>query len=168
MGPAEDELTSLRDALVRDLRQLAYGAPDALPEDVALKGILGRVDPLLAAQAPHIDALAGLDLLGSADEDAQDLVFEVLTRVLHVPRMVMALGEVLRQDTKSEALRPLQQEAARAAARIQLLARLWALRQAGLDPDALDDLEDDLEDEGLEDEDLEDEGLEDEDGVVER
>ena len=136
MAPSDEELITLRDALVRDLRQLAFGAPDALPDDVALKGILGRADPLLAAQAPHIDALAALDLLSPADDaEAQERVLEVLTRVLHVPRMVMAMGEVLRQDTKSEALRPLQQEAARAAARIQHLARLWALRQAGLEAD---------------------------------
>lgn len=136
MAPSDEELTTLRDALVRDLRRLAFGAPDALPDDVALKGILGRADPLLAAQAPHIDALAALDLLSPADDaEAQERVLEVLTRVLHVPRMVMAMGEVLRQDTKSEALRPLQQEAARAAARVQHLARLWALRQAGLEAD---------------------------------
>lgn len=144
MVPRDEELIALRDALVRDLRRLAFGAPDALPDDVALKGILGRADPLLAAQAPHIEALAHLDLLREADDpEAQERVLEVLTRVLHVPRMVIALGEVLRQDTKSEAMRPQQQEAARTAARIQHLARLWALRQAGLDADALDDEADD-------------------------
>lgn len=132
MVPTDEELTALRDALVRDLRRLAFDAPDALPDDVALKGILGRVDPLLAAQAPHIDALERLDLLAPAhDLEAQERVLEVLTRVLHVPRMVIAMGEVLRQDTKSDALRPLQQEAARTAARIQHLARLWTLRQVG-------------------------------------
>ena len=143
-----DELLALRDSIVAELRRLAGDAPDALPDDVKLKGILGRFGPLLESQTAHIDALATVDL--AADSQAeQERVLEVLSRALHVPRMVVAMGEVLRQDTKSTALRPLQQDAARAAASIQRLARIWALRQAGLDAAMIDDV-DDEEDEILE------------------
>jgi hypothetical protein len=139
----DEELRRARDEVVRELRTLALGAPDALPGDVPLKGILGRAEELLAAQAPNIDALAAHDLL--ADEpDAHERLLEVLTRALHVPRMVVALGEVLRQDAKSDALRASQQEAARVVAKVQQLYRLWALRQAGLDATALDDDEVDV------------------------
>ena len=132
------ELLALRDSIVAELRRLAGEAPDALPDDVKLKGILGRFGPLLETQTADIDALATVDLDAEGPEE-QERVLEVLSRALHVPRMVVAMGEVLRQDTKSTALRPIQQEAARAAASIQRLARLWALRQAGLDAAMIDD-----------------------------
>lgn len=147
MAPIDEEVVALREEVVRELRRLVGDTPDALPDDVKLKGILGRFGPLLESQAGHIDALAQVDL-GADGRDAQERVLEVLSRALHVPRMVVAMGEVLRQDTKSTALRPLQEDAARAAATIQRLARLWALRQAGLDAAMLDD--DEGEDEVLE------------------
>ncbi|MCO5171455.1 MAG: hypothetical protein M9894_34575 [Planctomycetes bacterium] len=144
MGSLDEELTALRDALVRDLRRLTVEAPAAVPEDLELKGIVGRMGPLLAAQARHVDALAALDLLAPADDpDAQERVLEVLGRAMHVPRMVVAMGDVVRQDARSDALRPSQQQAARIVARIQHLARLWYLRAAGLPPGALDDEGDD-------------------------
>lgn len=148
MGSIDDELPALRDSIVRELRRLAGDTPDALPDDVKLKGILGRFGPLLESQAANVDALAAVDLAAEGSE-AQERVLEVLARALHVPRMVVAMGEVLRQDTKSTALRPLQQDAARAAASIQRLARLWALRQAGLDAAMIDDEDDEAEDEIL-------------------
>lgn len=143
----EEELELLRGAVVRDLRRLADGAPDALPDDKPLRGILGRSESLLEAQARHIDALETLDLLETGPA-AHDRVLETLTRCMHVPRIVVALGEVLRQDQKSDALRPQQADAARVAAGIQRLARAWALRQAGLDADTLID-EDEDEEEAL-------------------
>jgi hypothetical protein len=143
VGPTEQDLCALRDALVADLRRLSGAAPEAFPEEVKRKGILERAGPLLAAQAGHIDALAALDL-GATGSAARARVLEALTRALHIPRMVIALGEVLRQDTKSEALRPLQEQAARLAARLQGLGQLWALHQAGLDPGLFD--EDELDD----------------------
>lgn len=149
MAPIDEEVLALREAIVRELRRLAGDTPDALPDDVKLKGILGRFGPLLESQVAHIDALAQVDL-GAEGRAAQERVLEVLSRALHVPRMVVAMGEVLRQDTKSTALRPLQEDAARAAASIQRLARLWALRQAGLDAAMLDDDEEEDEDEVLE------------------
>lgn len=143
MASIDQELLALRDSIVRELRRLAHDAPDALPDDVKLKGILGRFGPLLESQAAHVDALATVDLEAD-DPEAQERVLEVLSRALHVPRMVVAMGEVLRQDTKSQALRPLQQDAARAAAGLQRLARLWALRLAGLDAAMIDDEEDEI------------------------
>jgi hypothetical protein len=129
---SDEELRRVRDEVVRELRRLAEGAPDDLPEDVPLKGILGRAEDLLAAQRPNIDALASFDLL-AGDAEAHERLLEVLARALHVPRMVVALGAVLEQDTKSEALRPVQQDAARVVTRIQQLYRLWALKHAGLE-----------------------------------
>jgi hypothetical protein len=126
----EEELELLRAAVVRDLRRLATDAPDSLPDDAPLKGILGRSESLLEAQAKHIDALEALDLLDT-DPGGHDHALETFTRCMHVPRIVVALAEVLRQDKKSDALRPMQEDAARVAARIQHLVRAWALRQAG-------------------------------------
>lgn len=138
MAVTEEELRRVRDDVVRELRTLALGAPDALPEDVPLKGILGRAEELLAAQGPNIEALAAHDLLDDEPE-AHERLLEVLARALHVPRMVVALGEVLKQDAKRDTLRSSQQDAARVVGKIQQLYRLWALRQAGLDASAFED-----------------------------
>ncbi|MBX3469672.1 MAG: hypothetical protein KF878_22600 [Planctomycetes bacterium] len=147
MSPLDEELLALRDALARDLRRLVADAPAAVPEDLRLKGIIGRMGPLLAAQAPNVDALARLDVLAPIDgpdgPEAQERFLETLVRALHVPRMVMAMGEVLRQDARSDVLRPFQQRAAEAAARAQHLARLWHLRVAGQGAGPLDDDEED-------------------------
>lgn len=147
MSPLDEELLALRDALARDLRRLVADAPAAVPEDLRLKGIIGRMGPLLAAQAPNVEALARLDVLAPIDgpdgPEAQERFLETLVRALHVPRMVMAMGEVLRQDARSDALRPFQQRAAEAAARAQHLARLWHLRVAGQGAGPLDDDEED-------------------------
>lgn len=126
-----NDLNGLRDAVVRALRRLPALVEEHTPPGVELKGILGRAGPLLATQAPNVDALADLDLSAPAtSKAAQREALQVFNRVMHLPRMVGALTKVLLQDAKSKAFEPLEAEARRAATGVNQLAQLWVLRQA--------------------------------------
>ncbi len=148
MPPPEDPegLITQRDLVVRRLRALNPLVGEHLPGDVELRGILGRTRDLLEGQAPSIDALVELDLSRPAAGRAEQVhVIEVLNRALHLPRMVLALGRVVEQETKQKTLEPALAEARRAAAALHDLAQRWLVRQAGSE-EGLDGGDDEEED----------------------
>lgn len=154
--PSPDEptdLNGLRDAVVRALRRLPGLVVEHTPPGVELRGILGRAGPLLATQAPNIDALAELDLSAPAvGPAAQREALAVFNRCMHLPRMVGAMAKVLLQDAKSRAFEPLEAEARRAASGVNQLAQLWVLRQAasaeGFSPSDEDEIDEDEDESG--------------------
>jgi hypothetical protein len=103
------------------MRQVRQRLIQELPAD--LDGILGRAGPLLEGQDVHLDRLGLLDLDGPVDS-ATD-VAHALLRAQQLPRMILALGEVMIQQEKDEVLRPLQRDALELARELADVAQLW-------------------------------------------
>lgn len=144
----DDDLCAARDLVVRRLRALPVLLSEHLPTDVPLSGILGRARELLEAHLPALEALEALDLSRpAAGRTAQAEVVAALNRALHLPRMVLAMGRVVQQETKRRSLDPVEAEARRAAGAVHALAQRWLVRQA-TSPEGLDPGEDEDEDEG--------------------
>lgn len=126
-------LNPLRDELARDLRALTARCVGEHPDRDDYRGILTRVDELLEGQRPRLLAFATLDL----DAPVVDLprlheALGVLSAVQHLPRMVYALGEVLEQEKRDRALKPLQERARELLIRLEDLGHTWLLRQEEL------------------------------------
>lgn len=123
-------LNPLKEALVRDLRQLVARCVSEHPREHQYRGILGRVEGLLEGQRPRLDALAALDLDAPVvDLEQLHAGLEALGAAQHVPRMIYALAEVLQQEKKDGRLRPLQERAQDLLIRMEDLAHAWILRQ---------------------------------------
>ncbi|RMG14785.1 MAG: hypothetical protein D6731_09745 [Planctomycetota bacterium] len=118
---APTSLNARRDAYVRSMRALCRRLVVAMPPD--LDGILGRTESLLAGQAASLERLAGLDLEG--DDPLPIETAHALLRAQQLPRMILALGEVLAQQEEDERLRPVQQEALDLARELADLTQAW-------------------------------------------
>lgn len=124
------------------MRALIERVEDDAP-DAELRGIVSRAGQVLRGAAVHLDSLAALDF-GCADPDE---ILSVLNRAQHLPRMVLAFGQVLRNEEKSAAWVPAQLEAIELLSQLSTLVQEW-LASSALDPRQLlgDDLdEDDLD-----------------------
>ena len=145
MTAAAESLNARRDAYVSAIRALLARFPEALPADQ--KGILGRAGDVLSTQEPVLERLDDLDLEGSPTREEAREVAEVLLRAQHLPRMILAFGQVLLQEEKSRALRPVEQEALLLARDLAFFTQEWAERHQDLldlvdpddDPDGTDD-----------------------------
>ncbi|MGE0712735.1 MAG: hypothetical protein AB7N76_33495 [Planctomycetota bacterium] len=134
----EPDLNALRDAYVTAARALIDQVEDAAPEQ-EMRGITGRAGAVLRAQLPVLEALGALDLRpGGAD---QREVLVAISRAQHLPRMVLAFGEVLRREEKSRAWAAAQQRALELAGDLALLTQCWVIAAAP-DLDALEAEED--------------------------
>lgn len=122
MDPSEpSSLNARRDAYVRGIRALLARFQQVQPGD--LKGILGRAESVLGAQAGSLDRLLELDLEAPPERERETI--EVLLRAQHLPRMVLAFGEVMVQEEQSQVLRPVQLEALALARELALLTQAW-------------------------------------------
>lgn len=111
------------------MRALCERLPKELPPD--LDGILSRSATLLENQQLHLDRLANLDLEGGSDPNR---VFSALIRAEQLPRMILAMGEVLLQQEKDQALRPTQRACLDLARELVALIKAWVLmHQAEID-----------------------------------
>lgn len=99
----DEPLNARRNVYTRSMRALMEELPGAMPADA--KGILGRLEAIVDAQRPALDALDALDLdHGTPSEDTALAII----RAQQLPRMILAFGEVLVQDEKDHSLRPIQ------------------------------------------------------------
>ena len=122
-------LNARRDAYVATMRALCVRLPRELPAD--LDGILGRSAALLETQQVNLDRLETLDFEGGSDPNR---VFHALVRAEQLPRMVLAMGEVLLQQEKDKALRPIQRDCLNLARELVSLTKTWVLtHQAEID-----------------------------------
>jgi hypothetical protein len=129
-------LNARRDAYVRGMRALCGELQSAL-EAGEHKGILGRVGPLLEGQRDTLRRLEELDLEG--DVGVEETVL-ALVKAQHLPRMLLALGEVFVQEEKDQALRPLQRRALDLGTELGGMTQDWVLAHQA-DIDLLGDLE---------------------------
>jgi len=139
-----EQLHATRDAFVLGMRALIERVEEDTPE-AELTGIVGRAGQVLRGAAVHLDTLAALDFGRSAPDE----ILSALSRAQHLPRMVLAFGQVLRHEEKSAAWVPAQLEAIELISQLSSLVQEW-LASSALDPRQLlgeGDLEDELEDE---------------------
>ena len=150
-----EQLHATRDAFVEGMRALIERVEEDTPE-AELRGIVGRAGQVLRGAAVHLDTLADLDF-SSADPDE---ILRVLSRAQHLPRMVLAFGQVLHHEEKSTAWVPAQLEAMELISQLSTLVQEW-LASSALDPrQLLGELDEEFDEEFDEDEFDEDDELE--------